>query len=113
MYAKPLCVYFMLERVIYYSVLSATTGSFFAALREGITPANMVNTTLITISTSATCQGKYDRKLEIPVKCCRIALMGMHSRTVINTPNALEAKPMMIVSALNYWLINLCQKAVI
>jgi hypothetical protein len=38
----------------YYSVRSATTGSFLAALREGMMPASMVSRTLITVSVTAT-----------------------------------------------------------
>lgn len=41
-----------------YSVLSATTGSFLAALREGMMPANTVSTMLMPTRISATCQGR-------------------------------------------------------
>ena len=41
-----------------YSVLSATTGSFLAALREGIIPAISVKSTLIRINTPATTGGR-------------------------------------------------------
>ena len=43
---------------IFYSVRSATTGSFFAALAEGIMPAISVKTTLMPIRIRATGKGK-------------------------------------------------------
>ena len=55
-------------RKIIYSVLSATTGSFLAALFEGIMPANIVRMTLIRIRAIPTTGGKYALKLPIPVK---------------------------------------------
>ena len=63
-----------------YSVLSATTGSFFAALLEGIIPAKSVRSTLITTRTSAPSQGSIARRFAIPVSAYRIRLIGMHSR---------------------------------
>jgi len=53
---------------IFYSVLSATTGSFFAALLEGIIPAKSVRTTLIMTSTIAASQGRNAFRLSSPVK---------------------------------------------
>ena len=41
-----------------YSVRSATTGSFLAALREGMKPANTDRKMLIPTSTRAVCQGR-------------------------------------------------------
>ena len=41
-----------------YSVLNATTGSFRAALRLGMMPANILSSTLMATSTAATGQGR-------------------------------------------------------
>ncbi len=63
-----------------YSVLSATTGSFFAALLEGIIPEKSVRSTLITTRTIAACQGRTARRFSIPVRARRIIFIGMQSR---------------------------------
>ena len=59
-----------------YSVLRATTGSFFAALAEGIMPAMSVKTTLMAMRMSATGRGKIASRLLIPVRVLMIKLMG-------------------------------------
>ena len=41
-----------------YSVLRATTGSFFAALLDGIMPEKSVSTTLMSTSVAATDKGR-------------------------------------------------------
>lgn len=64
----------------FYSVRSATTGSFFAALLEGIIPANNVRSTLIAISIKPTLKGKCALKLDMPVSECIIAFIGMHNK---------------------------------
>ncbi len=51
-----------------YSVLKAITGSFLAALREGIMPANIVKITLIAIKIIATSIGTNALKFESPVR---------------------------------------------
>ena len=56
------------ESPLIYSVLNATTGSFFAALLEGMIPAIKVRSTLITIRAIATGIGKNALSVEIPVK---------------------------------------------
>ncbi len=63
-----------------YSVLRATTGSFFAALLEGIIPAKRVNNTLIPINISAADKGKNTVKPLIPVFALINILIGMHKR---------------------------------
>ena len=61
---------------IFYSVRSATTASFFAALAEGIMPAISVKTTLMPIRIRATGKGKIASRLLIPVRVLMIKLMG-------------------------------------
>ena len=45
----------------YYSLRSASTGSFFAAIRAGIKPATRVSTTLIATRIIAPSHGKFAR----------------------------------------------------
>lgn len=52
----------------FYSVRKATTGSFFAALLEGIKPDRSVNATLTRIRTIAAGIGKNALRLLIPVR---------------------------------------------
>ena len=63
-----------------YSVRSATTGSFLAALRDGISPASSVNAMLTITNTSAAGNGKTALKFRIPVSRCKIKLIGIHNR---------------------------------
>ena len=63
-----------------YSVLNATTGSFFAALLDGMIPAISVSTMLIAIRISAAGIGRNALKVLIPVRWCKMRLIGMHSR---------------------------------
>ena len=53
---------------IHYSVRRATTGSFFAAEREGMMPANMVSSTLMTISAKAVTGCRIASKFGMPVR---------------------------------------------
>ena len=53
--------------LVCYSVLSASTGSFFAALLEGIIPAMRVRRTLIATRIMAISMGRIARRLPIPV----------------------------------------------
>ena len=52
---------------VYYSVRRATTGSFLAALREGMMPAMRVSAMLMRISTTAAGSGRKARIVEMPV----------------------------------------------
>ena len=63
-----------------YSVLNATTGSFFDALLEGMIPAKRVSTTLIATRKTPTGRGRWALRLLIPVRLWSIALMGIQSR---------------------------------
>ena len=84
-----------------YSVLSATTGSFFAALRDGINPDITVKPILIKTSINAATGFRIALKSPIPVRACKMILIGMHKRYVTITPKRPEAKPIIKVSALN------------
>lgn len=64
----------------FYSVLKATTGSFLAALLDGITPAINVKSILITIRMIAVGTGNIALRLLKPVNLCSIRLIGMHNR---------------------------------
>ena len=63
-----------------YSLLSATTGSFFAALLEGISPEMRVSATLIATSITAATGGRYALRLFMPVRWCMMRFIGMQSR---------------------------------
>ena len=80
---------------------SATTGSFFAALLEGINPESNVKPILIKTRMTAPPNGNIARKVESPVSACKIKLMGIHKRYVTSTPKSPDANPMISVSALN------------
>ena len=86
---------------MYYSVLSATTGSFFAALLEGMIPAISVSSILISTSMAATYIGSLALRFSIPVTECSIALIGIHRMYVTITPSIPDVNPMITVSALN------------
>ena len=84
-----------------YSVRKATTGSFFAALLDGIMPAKRVSITLIMTNMTATGTGRTALSPLIPVKWCKIALIGIHKIQVIITPRVPDVNPIITVSALN------------
>ena len=67
-------------KIVFYSLLSATTGSFFAALLEGIMPAMSVKSMLIRTSVTAAGTGRNAFRLLIPVRLCKMILIGIHSR---------------------------------
>ena len=87
--------------LIYYSERNATTGSFLAALLEGIRPEINVSNTLITTIIIAAGRGKIAFKLLIPVTLCMIKLIGIQRIYVTTTPKSPAEKPTIIVSALN------------
>lgn len=94
-------VFYKVLKFINYSVRRATTGSFFAALLEGIIPAKSVKIMLMQTKAIAIVGGKIALRLVIPVRCCKIIFIGMHNRYVTRTPKAPEEKPIITVSALN------------
>ena len=49
-----------------------------AALREGMMPENKVRAVLMSTSTKAVGRGRKALKVWMPVRWCRMALMGMH-----------------------------------
>ena len=57
---------------MFYSLLKAITGSFLAALRDGIMPENIVSTTLIAINIIAAGKGRTAFKFERTVRFCKI-----------------------------------------
>lgn len=63
-----------------YSVLNATTGSFFEALLDGIIPEIRVRSTLIIIRAIATPTGKNALSEAIPVSAKIITLAGIQMR---------------------------------
>ena len=63
-----------------YSLRSATTGSFFAALREGIKPETSVSPMLIATRIIAALNGKTACNVAIPVSAYKIMLMGTQSK---------------------------------
>lgn len=65
---------------VHYSVLNATTGSFLAALLDGIMPEMRVSNTLIKIRTRATPIGSCAFRLVNSVKWKRMRFIGMQSR---------------------------------
>lgn len=68
------------RRILNYSVLSAVTGSFLAALRDGIIPAMSVKQILIATSIIAAPIGNIAFKVSIPLILWSIKLIGMHNR---------------------------------
>ena len=64
----------------FYSVRSATTGSFFAAARDGMKPDMSVKTTLIPISINAYWKGRTAERFPIPVSVCSIRLIGSKNK---------------------------------
>ncbi len=61
-------LFIVISKNNFYSVRKATTGSFFAALLEGIKPDRSVNATLTRIRTIAAGIGKNALRLLIPVR---------------------------------------------
>ena len=71
--------------ITFYSVLSASTGSFFAASFAGISPAITVNTTLIPIRISPPTTGS-DEIFDTPVIDFIIMFAGIQISIVIPIP---------------------------
>ena len=63
-----------------YSLRSATTGSFFAALREGIIPEISVKPILIATRIIAAPIGRYACKVAKPVSANKMRLIGTHNK---------------------------------
>ena len=85
----------------FYSVLSAITGSFLAATREGIRPAISVRAILIITRMIAPTTGRVALSVARPVREKRIIFIIMLRRSVDKIPIAPAAKPTISVSALN------------
>ena len=84
----------------FYSLLSATTGSFFEAILEGIRPATKVSTILIITRMIAPFVGSFATSA-IFVRCSITAFIGIVSSSVVPMPIAPETKPTISVYALN------------
>ena len=87
-----------LLRFSYYSLRSDSTGSFFAAMREGMRPAKTVRTIEMTIRIRAASHGNCATPSTLVV-CATIALIGKVARSVIAIPSTPEINPSMAVSA--------------
>ena len=83
-----------------YSVLSATTGSFFAATPEGKSPAIRVRQTLIATRIIPATGGRTESPSML-VMFFIIIFIGILSSNVTSMPIAPEIKPTITVSALN------------
>lgn len=83
-----------------YSVLSAVTGSFFAAILDGTSPASIVSPTLIATRITPASHGRAASPAT-PDRCSISRFMGMMSRIVMITPIRPEDRPIINVSALN------------
>ena len=88
------------EVLVIYSVLSAATGSLFAATFAGISPAMRVSSILMITSITPPCHGNAQIP-EISASCSMIIFIGMDSSSVTPMPIAPAAKPTISVSALN------------
>ena len=85
---------------IVYSLLRASTGSFFDAMCAGTNPATKVKTTLITTNINAL-NGSNTANLPIPVKDSNIKPIGIVNNPATITPIKPAASPIIVVSALN------------
>ena len=81
-----------------YSLRSDSTGSFFAAMREGMRPAKTVRTIEMRIRIRAASHGNCATPSTLVV-CATIALIGKVARSVMAIPSTPEINPSMAVSA--------------
>ena len=87
--------------LLVYSVLNASTGSFLLAILDGINPAIIVRTMLITTKIIAAFTGKTAFTVSILVKEWIILLIGILSNSVTTIPKIPAINPTINVSALN------------
>ena len=87
--------------MLFHSDLSAATGSFFAAIREGMMPAISVKTMLIRTSIMPARHGRTAVSVSMPVSDRTIRFSGMHNSIYAIIPIAPAQKPIISVSALN------------
>ena len=83
-----------------YSARSDSTGSFRAAIPEGIKPAVSVKTTLMIISVTAAPTGKVALTIKEVNRWCSSRLIGIRSNAVIPIPRSPAVSPTIKVSAL-------------
>ncbi len=86
---------------MFYSVLNASTGSFLAANREGITPAINVKVILIATNISAATGGRYADNPSMPVALYKMALMGISISRETPIPLIHETNPTISVTTFN------------
>ena len=86
--------------IFIYSVLKATTGSFFAAFRDGIKPPIIVIIMLIIMRITAAPNGSFASRSVISVSSAIIAFIGCKAKREIIIPIKPEQQPMIKVSAL-------------
>ena len=92
---------------LFYSVLSASTGSFLAAFPDGIRLAINVNIILNPTNTTALHMGRWALISVVLAAIWIIELIGISSSNAIPTPIIPANKPTINVSALNTWEIFL------
>lgn len=97
---------------INYSLLRAITGSFFAAIFEGINPAAMVSSALMRIRITAPDTGRAARP-DTPERVLITAFIGMINSKVIPMPISPAVNPTMIVSALKTREISLLEAPIL
>ena len=85
-----------------HSLRSASTGSFFDAMREGISPAIVVSASEINTSITPPATGNI-AIFATPVRCSTIMEIGRSRISVTIMPSKPEMRPMMNASALNTW----------
>ena len=88
-----------------YSVRRAVTGSFFAAIRLGATPATSDRTTEMSTRPTPAATGTAAR-FATPATCSIIMFTGISSSTVTTMPSTPDTKPMMKVSAVKIRLTS-------
>lgn len=87
--------------IFIYSVLKATTGSFFAAFRDGIKPPIIVIIMLIIMRITAAPNGSFASRSVISVSRPMIVFIGYKLKSEMIIPIKPEQQPIMKVSALN------------
>ena len=91
---------------MFYSVLKASTGSFLAALLDGITLAIKVSITLNSINPTADFISKPALKLSIFRALAIVLLIGKASPKDTITPTAPDTKPINPASAIKIRVIS-------
>ena len=99
-------------KYFYYSVLKASTGSFFAANLAGISPAIIVSTTLIITKIIAPFIGKI-AAFEIEARLFISKFIGIVNNIVTPIPISPAVIPIINVSALNTLVISFLEAPIL